>query len=121
MTETRINKIDVFSLILGVLVSLAAQGIWDAVLDYETGKSILDVYVGILLALIVMGIIINVLVFYWLKGMINKRNGKTSEENEKEEMKVLNAILKEQQKTNEYLMNLDKESKDKKAEKNSKK
>lgn len=114
----RMNKIDIFSLILGVLVSLVAQGVWDVVVDYETGKNVLDVYVRILLVLIVMAIILNVLVFYWLRGMIKKSTGKTSEDNEKEEMKTLTAILKEQQKTNEYLTDIVKEAKGKKEDEN---
>ncbi|MGA2680758.1 MAG: hypothetical protein ABSF44_03040 [Candidatus Bathyarchaeia archaeon] len=61
----KIKKIDVFSLILGIFISLAAQGIWNVTVDYVTGK-VLDFYVELILVLIVIGLILNLIMYYIL-------------------------------------------------------
>jgi low temperature requirement protein LtrA len=107
------ERLDKFSLIFGVLLSLIAQGIWSVAYDWAMGH-VLDEFVEISLLFIVSAVILNVALVYVFTRTKKKSIEEIIRENHNEEMKALNAILKEQQKTNEYLMNLDKEPKGKK-------
>jgi hypothetical protein len=77
------NKIDVYSLIFGGLISLIAQGIWNIAFDYANGN-VLDEFIGISLAFVVAGVVLNVFVFRWLRGMLKKNTEKPNEDNEGE-------------------------------------
>ncbi len=57
------SKIDVFSLILGVLISLAAQGIYDFIFYYATGKA-LEVSVTLVITALVILLAVSI-VFGW--------------------------------------------------------
>lgn len=65
------RKIDVFSLIIGVLLSLVAQGIFEVVFYYGTGR-ILEQLVTLIIVFMVAILLVAFILGYFIYGMIKK-------------------------------------------------
>jgi divalent metal cation (Fe/Co/Zn/Cd) transporter len=67
------RKIDVFSLIIGVLISLAAQGIYDIIFYYATGRIFEELVVIVITFMIIFLIVSIVLAWTTLKAIKEKQ------------------------------------------------
>jgi hypothetical protein len=97
----------VLSVIIGVLSSLGAQGIWMAIYAWITGN-IIDQFFGLIMVLSVVAFGLDVVVIFWLRSMLKKDTISEHKETDGEIMAILKTVLSEQQKTNDNLKRLEK-------------
>ncbi len=66
MQDENKNKIDAYSMVFGILLSLVAQGIWNVIYDY-TMNNTLSMFAQISLLFIVVVIVIDVALYYLMR------------------------------------------------------